>query len=74
MARSREYAKQAFRLVDRVSEYERAEIDLTITGPLARWTKRSTPGNWVLATIPALGISITNWASSTSTAGNTKTG
>jgi hypothetical protein len=26
MARSREYAKQAFRLIDRVSEYERAEI------------------------------------------------
>jgi predicted Ser/Thr protein kinase len=26
MARSREYAKQAFRLIDRVSEYERAQI------------------------------------------------
>src|SRR5262249_50934626 len=26
MARSREYAKQAFRLIDRVSEYERAKI------------------------------------------------
>ena len=26
MARSAEYAKQAFRLIDRVSEYERAEI------------------------------------------------
>ena len=57
MARSREYAKQAFGLIDRVSEYERAQIApyyFRATGEVYKeidaWqlSIRNYPRNWIL--------------------------
>ena len=48
------------RLIDRVSEFERAmHHRILLQWPLASWTKRLTPIDWVSATIPDTGDSIT---------------
>ena len=63
MARSREYAKQAFRLVDRVSERERTEITAyyyRATGELGKeidtwqWGARNYPRTWYFSNQLAL--------------------